>query len=969
MAASAFDMPAAAAHVQPKASSQQPEQAAHQRTYQACIPCRRRKVRCDLGSVDNPHDPPCKRCSRESKECFFSATRRKKKNSSGDADSDAGGDAVYEIKSGRKRLRAASPSVERDTYEEEAEYDEPRTPGGSIGRPIPLRRPTMSNPVQYGEEDERASEQTAALLQTAELHGGHDALKLLYSAAVHGRAGSSASQGRPGFPGMSPHSLPPATSPIMEKGVANRTNSYTSGPMAMYQNDPLWKTKVDPQLHRGSTSAPSPQDSAAYVSALKAWSRFRFVRAGWFTAKEGVDYVRYFYKYMAPLTPVALPDFRAYENHEKLLTQEPMLTITILLVASRYMTLEGAGATSRPYSIHQKLWSYLSGMINRVVWGQEQFGGGFCGAGAEPGSDVHPLSRKGLRTLGTVESLVVLTEWHPRAMHFPPDEADDELMVPDEPVSTPGLEVPDGAKGIGGQRMDAWLEPCWRSDRMCWMLLGISMSLAFEIGVFDSSDWQRHAKGTNGAPLSAVELQAYDKRRGNVRDLLLIYVTQTSGRLGLTTMLPSNYTKPEDSDLWKRTLGQHGSIQETVLHFWLRIAAVMRDGNTRIFANKDFTRDLIKNGNYKAELDKIQGPMDNWRRDFDAAASIPKLMRHILDIEYEYCRVYLNSLALQAVAERCANENPLSMVEHPPHELARSVTTNGIRSDVAIDPSTLSKWLGGDRKYMVAVGDSARNLLKIVVDGLYPNQMLKHAPVRTYFRIISVAIMLLKSFSLGASESDVSESLMLMDRTVEALRTCIVDDVHVASRFADLLYTLTQNLKPRLVRIAADGRTGRSRRMSQAGTPAAAGQIQRNGTQGKLSHNGLQQWQFGGQNVSNAMASNSVHGVQDPLLGISTDAYDLMGGDNTYSVMPPPSFGFASPGTRTANGVTPTNGFDPYANGNFGDGDQDWLALPLDPLLNLSNADVEGSMYGPQLGGHDMLELLLSTNNVNGFSA
>src|SRR2546421_9403469 len=57
--------------------------AQHKRTYQACIPCRRRKVRCDLGSVDNPHDPPCVRCRRESKECFFSATRRKRRPADG----------------------------------------------------------------------------------------------------------------------------------------------------------------------------------------------------------------------------------------------------------------------------------------------------------------------------------------------------------------------------------------------------------------------------------------------------------------------------------------------------------------------------------------------------------------------------------------------------------------------------------------------------------------------------------------------------------------------------------------------------------------------------------------------------------------------------------------------------------------------------------------------------------------------
>jgi hypothetical protein len=55
---------------------------------------------------------------------------------------------------------------------------------------------------------------------------------------------------------------------------------------------------------------------------------------------------------------------------------------------------------------------------------------------------------------------------------------------------------------------------------------------------------------------------------------------------------------------------------------------------------------------------------------------------------------------------------------------------------------------------------------------------------------------------------------------------------------------------------------------------------------------------------------------------------------------------------------------------NFADDIQDWLALPLDPLLNISGADVNQTMYGPELGGQDMLELLLAGNNThhqNGF--
>jgi hypothetical protein len=30
---------------------------------------------------------------------------------------------------------------------------------------------------------------------------------------------------------------------------------------------------------------------AGYKDALKAWARFRFVRAGWFTAAEAIEYI------------------------------------------------------------------------------------------------------------------------------------------------------------------------------------------------------------------------------------------------------------------------------------------------------------------------------------------------------------------------------------------------------------------------------------------------------------------------------------------------------------------------------------------------------------------------------------------------------------------------------------------------------------------------------------------------------
>ncbi len=249
-------------------------------------------------------------------------------------------------------------------------------------------------------------------------------------------------------------------------------------------------------------------------------------------------------------------------------------------------------------------------------------------------------------------------------------------------------------------------------------------------------------------------------------------------------------------------------------------------------------------------------------------------MRHILNIEYEYVRVYINSLALQAVVERCANATPGAV---PPAATTAVTSFNGAtshRPDHARDAtaslppphthmhprgggygasvpfSALASLYGNDQGFVRELVDACRNLLQTVVEGLLPGGYLQHAPVRTYFRIVSGAMFLLKvgvgplllplspifclsaplpyvqqnkipkwkdtyvvlafsfpfcsfqTFALGAKEADVAISLGLLDSAVEALRTCVVDDVHLGIRFADLLDVLTRRIRSRFVRMA-----------------------------------------------------------------------------------------------------------------------------------------------------------------------
>jgi hypothetical protein len=48
---------------------------------------------------------------------------------------------------------------------------------------------------------------------------------------------------------------------------------------------------IDPALSAEGLHRQDRSQDQGYKDAIKAWSRFRFVRAGWFTPAEAIDYI------------------------------------------------------------------------------------------------------------------------------------------------------------------------------------------------------------------------------------------------------------------------------------------------------------------------------------------------------------------------------------------------------------------------------------------------------------------------------------------------------------------------------------------------------------------------------------------------------------------------------------------------------------------------------------------------------
>ncbi|KAI1344328.1 hypothetical protein F5Y15DRAFT_109596 [Xylariaceae sp. FL0016] len=1010
----------------PDADQAAAQAAQHKRVYQACIPCRRRKVRCDLGSVDNPHDPPCVRCRRESKECFFSATRRKRKN---DDDLQDYPDE-YIIRNGRKRpAHEDTPPVvpERKSYN-----TVPLTPGGSNGRNQPLKRPNLdrddarksSRGTSYTETGEDSNVQMenpeAQNLMRTEVYGPHDALDLLYKAATDRSVRFALESSIANTP-RSPHDIqtrldttatavtqPSPAIPSHRINLVGRSAAAAGRPLSAHlPSKPA--DHIDPRL--------APSDSAAerakieetlniehepgYQDALRAWSRFRFVRAGWFTQEEAIRYIVYYYEFLSPMTPISPPTFRSPSSHITLLTEEPILAVTLLTIASRYYSIRTTGSQCRSQAIHEELWRYLRRMIERCLWGQEAFGGGFCGSGADDSqtSSTAPwrgLRKGSLRTLGTIESLMILTEWHPRALHFPPDEAIDELMLPS--IDLGGYDAKDDEAShrhggsVGGRRIESWLEPAWRSDRMCWMLLSNAQGLAYELGVFDDID---ELLAADAITRPEYEDEAYRLRALRIKRLLLIYLTQLAGRLGWTNMA-ENIRKSDPVFSRRRPTSNEGNtpgtnqsvlstgfsyvpdveLDDHVIHCWVGVSNAMHLGNERLFRSRKHTTEIIKSGNYTRLLKDFQPILKEWWREFERF-KLPEFTRHILTIEYEYVRIYVNSLALQAVVERCTANAP-------------GVTTNGDRlhatvvsgGSTELSPQTQNQlgalplgYLGGfwaaDQEYVKEVVSGCRNLLRTVVDGLLQGGYLKHAPVRTYFRIISGAMFLLKTFALGAPKSDVEMAIDLLDRTVSALRTCVVDDIHLGTRFGDLLESLTTRLRDRF-KYAPASTSVEARSPHANGESGRAVGASAHGQNGPLDHGFVShaaRLRDGPAVPGKSYIRSGYPGKADrsaiersstPSGNISATPFDVSTGNFPYLAGSNSVFGATTPGP--SGGIMDPPGlndiFEP--NSEWTADDQLWYLPPGPGLFQTmgENSNVTMTDQGVNVGGVDLLEFM-----------
>ncbi|KAJ4017844.1 hypothetical protein NW752_001752 [Fusarium irregulare] len=524
------------------------------------------------------------------------------------------------------------------------------------------------------------------------------------------------------------------------------------------------------------TALSEPDDAC-----LDMWDKCRFVRQGWFTAQEAVTYIDLFFEKLAPLTPMVLDQFRSHSSHTHLVCEEAMLCVTLLMIASRFFKLPGAGGASRSHNAHQRLWNYCELLIKRILLGQEK------------------QSTSQTRTIGTIESLLLISDWHPRALHLPPEtEGWDGLLITPTYDRT-NRKYTDDEMPLIRWKQDVF-DPAKRANRMSWMLLGMANNLAYELGVLS----------THQDASQSVSPEILRSRR--TQKLLYVYVTQTATRLGYPSVFPESI-----SITASRLPAQNASDPSSrswiaYMDLSLELTQLSRTASSMFFHSAAHLQTQVMGDHYADLLEHFSLSLSKWQDKFDNLShDIAAPLRDTLAIEFHHTKACTGAISIQAVVARASSAGFTSATTNPDEALSAFITPK-------------------DARFLQEVISDTKKVLQTATMSDFKYH-LPYAPARIKISVISSSVFLLKALSVGSTHTDVNDALFTLDQCTSTLKSSPADDMDFALRYADLIEKHTAQFRAHLTQVRGHGSSDQSRASVPSGTSQAE-----NGTAGPVSY-------------------------------------------------------------------------------------------------------------------------------------
>lgn len=781
--------------------SESPSSKKYKRNYRACLNCRVRKVKCDLGSVDNPRDGKCARCLRERKDCVFVESRR-------------GG--ATNVMNGRKRRSEghneyptqythsndASPSVPHRSLPSVTSILNDNKNIDSSEEQKPVHNGQQSSNNSGSESNSHFSTMEGALVFLAKAAGTiakADERDNIDARAKHEQIEARISNDNSV---VNSDSSKNTNDNNFELTAPNNSSNHSID-STKYASPTI--TSYTKPLDIGKTlSMPAESGYMVRPKGSNKLGNIEYIGGpnGILTEDEAETLIHLFFTTMHPYFPY-IPK---YLHSPTTLSGYPILLCAILTIASRHYTLDTHPNTSgvaRNIEVHDRLWLYVQRLISQTVWAEAS-----------------------TRSIGTVFAFLLFTEWNPRAIHWRWSDYANKAEDINE-NSSAGASNEFGANLASGHDEPnlAGLGAMRRSYRMAWMLIGSAVRLAQDMGFMEISTrtfLATHIAEINsvmnisrrsmlGHSLSEVDIDDDEITEEQEQD-------EEENEYKFLNMNEEELQKIIKENVLKFTLNQRAKIE---------LLQIMSLGHESLYGHKAQLGSLTQRQNLSI-LSIISPLLNNWSKKYkhllvpsnqkilnnvsnlqqhltNPESKLAKELADVIDkesfiFEFHYAKLYVFSLAL--------SPSPKNMYDSDKKNKRKSG-----KFSLKLDEISRSA------KYIEQAFNSANEMLS-VAHRIHKLKMLRFMPVRWVTRIVRAVAFIVKCYLTitahkKTADSDASinsfndfDSTILslslisieeitdsIQRAAITLRDCSPDELHLCTRYSNVLMYLCSEMK------------------------------------------------------------------------------------------------------------------------------------------------------------------------------
>lgn len=897
-----------------------------QRSFKACDGCRTKKVKCELGDLAAPSEPPCARCKREMRPCLFTMSTRgrgpkarssrsqafgahhlaknPRTSSAHDLDDDddehdtassaidtLAGAALASLPATNLRLHSArhdvpvsaldpsdAPSIgmiyglnrhdathphnKRRKLSSEVEPSDSHKPiaepmGASVSEERFTGSTRSASPSVTAKNDAEPLgliSRLDSLQQYAEVGLQHskDALRVLAGVAVDSReANNDVDMDREA---RSEHQ---GSAAAMAPEQGDSTDQYdptafADGRSLEQATAPATSVSMISSGHRGNTT--SSQRSAAALlyrpitpPPLKhnyGWGKFEPVRLKLIRRSEARYFLNFFIRQMHSFAPHCSPHLldKSPEALSELVCREPILLGAMLSVASRYDVNHSAHVTAVD-TFHRKI----------SKWTQEKISRSFF----------LPASH----TIGTIEALLILSEWATLDLHDrrsspdgSSDSEDSEDEIGDADASDSESEI-EGDEALGtspataaatgddlrsehegqipragrtrrtGARpsqkpRQADMRESEKFDDTAWMLTGTALRLAERLDLH------------NDATYSGISSRNSASRR-NAERRMRVWMSSVHADCHLSVRLGRRISSPglaapfmnlvrdrTHPFLLNADISNSGEVgfPSGSNRAWIAFRAhaellqIVFRTCENLYRSKAVTERLLEDEDFVPALKSIRDDLDNWANWTQPRIEPTRDMTSLrIRVEYHYARLYANGIALDSVKR--------SLRTLRKHRQYRASEAAEIGSKGRLGKAGASAAASATASYTVSFSThpaypfvrealaAAQSLIRILTVEL---ETMMCAPARWFLLLVMAAVFCVKATAVSDVILPLKRCAQSLQQVITALERAAPDGVHLANRYSMYLRQLAKQLVLTDVKTrTASGSTGQARSKSR----------------------------------------------------------------------------------------------------------------------------------------------------------